>query len=143
MCIFWKLSSRTDIKIKNIEDAKHYMIGGVLDDARATHLQKLGFVIGKNLEMVRNDSLNIEKLFGGHLDMIPIDEFSFLYKVKKSGHDFKKLTKLIKLDKLSTDLYLAASPATSDQVVKELKMALSTFKKSERYKQFRDKYNTN
>jgi polar amino acid transport system substrate-binding protein len=134
----WKLSSRSDIKITKIEDAKRYMIGGVFDDAKAAQLQKMGFIVGKNIEMVRNDDLNIRKIFENHLDLIPFDEFNLPYKVRNSGYDVKKLTKLIKI--LTADLYLAASPATSDQTVEELRVALKSFQKSERYKLLREKY---
>lgn len=34
------------------------MVGGVFEDVKSLHLQQLGFVIGKNIEMVRNDEKN-------------------------------------------------------------------------------------
>lgn len=137
---FWKLSNRIDIKVQTIADAKRYVVGGVFDDIKAAHLQKLGFVPGKNLEMVRNDELNIHKLFGNHIDLIPFDEMSFPYKVTRAGHDVKKISKLIKIEGLSSELYIAASLNTPDGVVLDLKKALADFKKSEKFKKLKEKY---
>lgn len=137
---FWKLNERKDIKVKTIEDAKHYMVGGVIDDIRVEQLKKLGFVVNKNLELVPNDNLNIHKLFNKHIDLIPFDETVFSYKVERAGHDFSKLTKLIKIPNLDMELYIAASLTTPDSIVNDLKNSLSKFKKTKRYSQIKAKY---
>jgi polar amino acid transport system substrate-binding protein len=137
---FWKLKERTDIKVKTIEDAKRYMVGGVIDDIRVEQLKKLGFVVNKNLELAPNDTLNIHKIFNKHIDIIPFDETVFSYKVTRAGHDFSKLEKMIKIKNLDMDLYIAASLNTPDAVVSDLKTALINFKKTKKYQQIKSKY---
>ena len=118
---FWKLAERKDIQLKTMDDAKKYLSGGVFNDIKAQYLTTHGFVEGKNLEMVRNDELNIHKLFGNHIDLIPFDENSFPWKVARAGHDIRKITKLLRIDGLATDLYIAASLNTPDSVVNDLR----------------------
>ena len=93
---FWKLESRTGIVVRNMEEAKRYMSGGVFNDVKAGYLEKIGFQRGRNLEYVGNDDLNIKKLFANRIELFPYDEVSLPYKVKNAGHDPKKLKKLIK-----------------------------------------------
>jgi polar amino acid transport system substrate-binding protein len=137
---FWKLKSRTDIKIKTVADAKHYMVGGVFDDIKAAHLQKWGFVVGKNIEMVGDDETNIKKIYAKHLDLILFDEFSFPYKVKKAGLDINKFTKLIELNGNPENLFFAAHLSTPDQDVQRLREALNSFRQTKRYAQIKKKY---
>lgn len=132
---FWKLKSRDDVKIKTLEGAKHYVVGGVYDDIKGMYLQKKGFEVGKNLALVSNDELNINKLYAKRIDLMPFDQYSFPEKVKRAGYDIHKFEKLIKIDELSNDLYLAASLDTPDSVILELQKSLEHFKLTKKYKQ--------
>lgn len=136
----WRLKTRTDITAKNQQEAKRYIVGGVFNDIKASHLQKIGFQVGKNLEMTRNDGLNVKKLYHGHIDLMPFDEFSFSYLIKKSALDPNKVEKIFKIPEISNDLYLAASLATPDDVVADLKQALTKFKATAHYKDIQAKY---
>lgn len=136
----WRLKKRQDIKATNLEEAKHFMVGGVFDDIKASYLQKMGFITGKNMEMVRSDELNAKKLYHGHIDLMPFDEFSFSHLIKKSGLKMGQAEKLFKIPGISNELYLAASLETPDTVVFDLKQALTKFKESRRYKEIKTKY---
>lgn len=136
----WKLKDRKDIQAKTIDDAKKYIVGGVFDDVKATYLSKEGFVANKNLELVRNDELNIRKLYQSHIDLMPFDEVSFPYKISNSSLNPSKVEKLFKLKSISGELYLAANKNISDLEVNEIKAAIIAFKKTERYKAIKFKY---
>lgn len=136
---FWKLKSRTDIKINSVESAKRYLCGGVNDDIKASQLQKLGFLPGKNLDLVTDDSLNIRKIYAGRIDIMTYDDISFRYRVEKEGFEFSKLQKLIKLEGSSHELQLAASLDTSDEVVEKLRSSLIAFKKTSKYQQIKNR----
>ncbi len=131
---FWRLHDRKDIRINSLVEAKKYIAGGVVDDIKALELQKMGFESGKNLELVGSDETNIKKLFAGRIDIMPYDELSFPYRVSMAGHDFSRLVRLIQIDSISHDLYVAASLQTSDDIVKKLQDSLTAFKKTQKYK---------
>lgn len=134
---FWKLKERTDININSFESAKRYLCGGVFDDIKASQLQKIGFTLGKNLDLVSDDSLNIRKLYAGRIDIMTYDESSFRYRVEKEGFDFSKIEKVIKFDFSQHELQLAASLDTSDKVVRKLRASLIAFKKTSKYQQIK------
>lgn len=137
----WRLKSRKkDVQPKNLMEAKQYIVGGVFDDIKATYLQKHGFIIGKNLEMVRNDELNAKKLLSGHIDLLPSDELSFKYFLKNANLDISLVDKLFKIPEISNDLYIAASLKTPDSIVSDLKNALVKFKKSKKYQKIEAQY---
>lgn len=130
---FWKLKSRKDIKVNSIQDAKRYIAGGVIDDNKSDQLQKLGFAIGKNLELVTSDEFNLNKLFAKRIDIMTFDDLSFRHKVESAGMDFSKLEKIIKLKGSSHELQLAANIETPDEVVEKLRASLVAFKKTDKY----------
>lgn len=132
---FWKLKNRKDIKINSIEDARHYKAGGVIDDNKSDQLQKLGFVIGKNLNLVSSDELNLRTLYAGRIDIMTFDDLSFRHKVQADGKDFSLLEKLIKLDGSSREMHLAANIDMPDAVVEKLRISLIAFKKTNKYQQ--------
>lgn len=136
---FWKLKSRKDIKIHSIEDAQHYKAGGVIDDNKADQLKKLGFVIGKNLDMVSSDELNIRTLYAGRIDIMTFDDLSFRHKVQADGKDFNQLEKIIKLDGSSHEMQLATSLDMPDAVVAKLRVSLIAFKKTKKYQQIKNR----
>lgn len=136
---FWKLRKRTDVSVKSLEDAKRYAVGGTTDDIKAIELIKFGFLPGKNLEMATSDEVNIRKLFAGRITLMPYDEISFINRVTRAGYDFTKTEKLIRMDTISHDLYIAVSLQTSDDVVKKLSASLESFKKTAKFKELQDK----
>ncbi|MEA9358357.1 transporter substrate-binding domain-containing protein [Bacteriovorax sp. PP10] len=136
---FWKLKSRKDIKINSIEDARHYKAGGVIDDNKADQLRKLGFVVGKNLDLVSSDELNLRTLYAGRIDIMTFDDLSFRHKVLADGKDFDKLEKIMKLEGSSHEMQLAANIDTPDAVVEKLRRSLIAFKKTNKYQQIKNR----
>lgn len=136
---FWKLKSRKDIKINSIADALKYKAGGVIDDNKSDHLQKIGFVVGKNLDLVSSDEFNLKKLFIKKIDIMTFDEMSFRYKVASVEMDYSKLEKLIKLEGSSHEMQLAANIDTPDVVVNKLRASLIAFKKTKKYIQIKNR----
>lgn len=137
----WRLKKRAKVvHPKNIEESKAFIMGGVFHDIKAAYLEKQGFKPGQNLEMVRSDDLNARKLYSGHIDLLPCDEISFPYLMKKAGLDANLAEKVYKIPEISEELYLAASIDTSAKTVADIKVALEKFKKSLHYKKIKAKY---
>lgn len=134
---FWKLKKRKDIKIKNIEDAKKYMCGAMLNGSKANHLIKHGFIEGKNLDLGDSDLDNFRKLYAGRVDLILYDSVSFPYTALQEKKDAGEAEKILKVDGISSELYLAASQGTPDSVVAKLRTSLATFKKTNKYKEIK------
>lgn len=137
---FWKLSDRSDIKIKKLEDAKKYLVGGVNSDIKAAYLIRNGFEVGKNLTLVNSDELNLKMLVAKRIDLLPADESSFLYRLKLSDLTTKKFAKLINIDGIPSELYIAASLTTSDEIVNKLRNSMNDFYKTKKYKIIQKKY---
>ena len=125
----WKLKNRTDINIKALEDAKPFVIGGITSDVKAKYFQQMGFTPGKNLEFASNEVANIKKLYAKRIDLMAFDEISFPYLCRRAGHPVSDFTRLLKIDDISHDLYLAASLTTPLKTVKELTQALRKIKR--------------
>lgn len=68
-CIY-RLSSRTDIKVSKVEDAKAYKMGAARDAAYLKVLEKLGFTEGKNLHLYLGKYGQMKPLQYGRIDMI-------------------------------------------------------------------------
>jgi polar amino acid transport system substrate-binding protein len=136
----WKLAERTDIKVNSLEDAKKYSISGVHSDIKAQYLVKKGFEVGKNLNLINHDEANLRMLYSKRIDLVPADKIGFYYRTEKAGYERSKFTRLLKLDGVSDQLYLAASLTTSDLVVAKLKKALEFFHKTKQYKNIQKKF---
>ena len=136
---FWKLKSRKDVKLKTVDEAKSYKSGCVFDDVKSAYLESVGFKRTTHLECVGNDTLNIRKLYAGRVDLLPYDDLSMPYKIENSGYDFDKIEKVIRIDGISHDLYMAASLQVSDETVKKLITALEEFKKTKKYRSIKSR----
>lgn len=75
---FYKLKSRTDIKINSIEDLKQYKHGVVSNYATHKRLIKLGI---PNIQTVTNDIQNIQKLAKGRIDLYAQDKVIFSHNI--------------------------------------------------------------
>lgn len=136
---FWKMANRPEIVVTSLNDAKKYISGGVFDDVKGAFLLNNGFERGRNIDFVGNDILNIRKIFAGRIDLLISDKLSLTFKVKEAGHDYSELKKLIKVEGISSNLYMAASLQTPDQTVERLHRALEQFKKSKKYRELKRK----
>jgi polar amino acid transport system substrate-binding protein len=130
---FWKLKKRKDIHIKNVEDAKKYLSGAMLNGSKGELLIKHGFIEGKNLDLGDSDLDNFRKLYAGRVDLILYDSVSFRYTALQEKKDAALAERIFKVEGISSELYLAASHETPDSVVAKLRTSLEAFKKTGKY----------
>lgn len=135
---FYKLKSRTDIKIKKIDDIQKYRIGAVRDDFRAQWLMKQGFA--DRLNLVPDDIQNMRRLFDHKIDIFPIGEFVAYHIAHQLGHAFNDLEKTLYVKDMSADLFMAFSKQTADVVVEKCIKALFEIKKDGTYEKIKSKY---
>ncbi|WP_241566972.1 ABC transporter substrate-binding protein [Hahella sp. KA22] len=122
----YKLKSRSDINISSLEDAKRYVVGGEYQDIKQDYLVKQGFEVGKNIVLMPEDELNIRMLFAKRIDLIPFSEFSLPVMLKQEGFAPAEVEKVLTLDGISYNLYMACSLGTPDATVDSLRSALQT-----------------
>jgi polar amino acid transport system substrate-binding protein len=135
---FFKLKSRTDIKIKKFDDIKKFKIGAVQDDFRAQWLIKQG--IENQLTLVPDDRQNMRNLFDRKIDIFPIGEFVAYHIAHQEGRAFNDLKKTMYIKDMSADLYMAFSKQTPDVMVEKCKKALFEIKKDGTYEKIKSKY---
>ncbi len=122
---FFKLSSRKDIVIKNLADAKAYSVGVVRDDVRHQYLVGNGF---NNLLVSAKWNDNIVRLLNRQVDIVTLADFSLLPMCEEMAINCSSLERVYQLDELSTGLYMAFSKATPDAVVERTRAAFQKMK---------------
>lgn len=132
----FRLKSRTDIKVTDMASLRRYKVGAVRDDVRAQFLEAEGI----KADLVTDDGVNVKKLSGQRIDMFPIDELAMVALYKREGVDPNTLVKVMKLDRLSSGLYMAFSRQTPEDLVNRCRVALAEMKKDGSFERLRAKY---
>ena len=132
----YRLKSRPEIKVSEIEDVKRYKVGAVREDVRAQYLDHAEVP----LDLVIEDRANAQKLALRRIDLFPIDELAMVALYKREGLDPRSVVKAFKLEALSAGLYMAFSNQTSYELVHRCKAALAAIKKDGTFDKIRVKY---
>lgn len=138
---FIGLSTRSDIAIKSIEDAKKYKVAVLRDDVTHQSLVEHGFVENKNLYIV-NNTYSLLKLLSESksIDLILADDLTVQYRAQFNNIDPKLFNIYYQLNQTPFYFYLACSPNTSDEVVNELSKGLQAIKQNGIYNAIEDKW---
>ncbi len=123
----WKLKSRSDIKINNLQEAKNYLIGTIRGFASETDLISKGFIVDEDLDSVTVPQQNYEKLYAGRVDLIIDLELTAYYGILKAELDFTQLERSILITS-GTDLYFAFNKTTPQEIVEEFQASLIKIK---------------
>ncbi|SHO49813.1 polar amino acid transport system substrate-binding protein [Desulfopila aestuarii DSM 18488] len=111
------------ISLASLDDAKKVgKIGTYKDDAAEIFLKEQGFT---NLDSVVDDSLNVPKLMAGRVNLWVVGELQGIYKAKLQGVG-DQLEKV--MDVKDTELYIAFSKNTPDDVIVKWQAALDEMK---------------
>lgn len=124
-CLF-KLSSRKDIEITDIDSAKKYILGGSTDNAYKEIRAVLGFEEGKNLVLF-NGKYGTQKPFAaGRVDLVVMSSFSISRQLNVAGLSLADVTPVLEIDSsLLNGNYLALNKAVPKEMVTRLKDALA------------------
>ncbi|WP_420411182.1 substrate-binding periplasmic protein [Roseibium sp.] len=133
----YKLANRTDITVKELDDAKGYTIGVSVEDLIYQYLKSKKFT---NLEVVGQDVLNIRKLALGRLDLIAFDEASFQHRLVLEEMDPAQFEQVYRLEDISGSLYMALNKDSDPELIKALKQGLETIKETGIYGQILTSY---
>ncbi|MCX4027264.1 transporter substrate-binding domain-containing protein [Endozoicomonas sp. SM1973] len=117
----YKLSSRKDITLATIDDAKKYLIGVMRGDVSHQFLSSEGFEENKALRISVSEEENIKKLYALKVDLISGNNISLPIRLKKLGYKFEDVESAIMTFKYN--YYMAVSNNTSDEVYSNLNNA--------------------
>lgn len=121
---FYALSSRNDLKLQALHEAKDLRIGVIRQDVRVGWLKKQGFVewqpgmVG-GLDYADSSDSNYRKLMRGLIDLVPVSDAAIQVYCEKENISCKQFRRVLPLP-LSIDLYLAVSKGTSPVTVRQL-----------------------
>ena len=109
------------IRAETLEDLRPYSIGGVRMDFAAQWLAERGV----DMHMAADDLLSLRKLARGRIDLLVNDVAGFDHRVAVLGLDRKDFVKVLDIDELSVDLWLACNPGTDPGIVNALRRGLA------------------
>lgn len=125
----YSLDSRNDIQLRQLKDAKNYVIAVTEDDITHHYLLKNGFKEGKQLYLLENVSLMLNVLHGRQgIDLVVVNDTILKYRAAESGVPLTSLKKQLDLPELPLDFHLACSISTDDAIVRKLQTSLAWLK---------------
>ncbi|MFA5464686.1 MAG: ABC transporter substrate-binding protein [Candidatus Cloacimonadales bacterium] len=136
--IFYALYGKADSKItiNSIEEAKKLKgIGVYNQDIRDQYLTSQGFT---NLERVTDNNVNIKKVMTGRLDVYADSGDSYKPNAVAAGYKETDLKPIYVF--MRTQLYIAMSKETPDDIVNKWNIALDEMKKDGTFKKIYTKY---
>lgn len=122
---FYRLRSRKDIVIADLQDASNYSVGVVRDDARQQYLESKGF---RKMVVSANNMDNLRKLVNGQIALLPMPEREAREQCADLHISFDDLESVFILDDLSKGLYIAMSATTPTQTAQRMAAAFKQLK---------------
>lgn len=121
----YRLRKRKDVVVNSLDDARRYRIGVTRGDARQDALRKAGF---SRLVVSAQDLDTFRKLLNNQVDLIPLPERDAIALAREAGEPYADLEKVLNVDSLALQLWLAFSRPTSDDVVARTRAAFDDLK---------------
>ncbi|STR45711.1 substrate-binding periplasmic protein [Iodobacter fluviatilis] len=117
---FYKLSSRKDIVISNINEAKKYSVCAVRADYRAEYLKRSGFPM---IDESNDSTMNFKKFIAGRCDVAILTEIGLNAKLEQLNLDSSLVSIAYPLSEIDSNLYIAINKNTNKKVIDALKNA--------------------
>jgi len=133
----WVFFSKKEskINIKDLEGAKKYQIGVYNQSALANYLLQNGFKSNENLDISNEEKFNPTKLEKGRIDLLATGLLVGLYNAKLLNTKFNPIFTI-----KETQLYLAFSKDTNENLIKKLKDSFNKIKNNEKIINIQKKY---
>ncbi|WP_395005685.1 substrate-binding periplasmic protein [Undibacterium sp.] len=111
----FKLASRSDITVQNVEDLKKYIVGDIASDATLPLFEKLGIKV----DTAPSKKSNCLKLKMGRVDLIPFDPDGIEDFLSACDIPASNIEKTIYFPR-DTALYMAIGKKTPPELIKQL-----------------------
>lgn len=130
---FVALSSRSDVQLTTVADAKAFVVGVQRDDFAVTELKQLGFVEGKQLLLTADISESWRLLKRGKVDLIIDDPHALKSMAAQANMRPEQVRYLLPIPVLAQQTYLAANLHTDPQLILALRSALGQVSQTDAY----------
>jgi polar amino acid transport system substrate-binding protein len=110
----FKLKSRADIQVKNLDDARPYSIGVVNYHVHHEYLLEQDFT---GLQPVNGNAQNLKKALLGRIDLFPISDGGLIPVCERENIDCSQFEPVLKMKGISGGLYMAYSTSTDPVTV--------------------------
>lgn len=135
------LSSRDDININTLDQARKYVIGTVIQDVREQYLVSKGFKRTQNIVSTGHYKNNFKMLIKNKIDLWSMSELAAYHVVRQSGYASGIIKKALLLEELANEgYYMAFSLETPDDVVNRFRTALESIKEDGTFQRIHDSY---
>lgn len=94
---FYKLSSRTDIRLDSLQDVRKYRVATVRGDAQTDLMLKLDIVDQNLLQLVSDGDTTIRLLLAGRVDLVIANEIGMAWRMKLHGLSGAKVERTVML----------------------------------------------
>lgn len=121
----YKLRRRTDVVVRNLQDARAYTVGVMRDDVRQQYLQSRGF---DKLVVSARNSDSLRMLVDGRVQLLPLPDTDMLRFCKEAHIDPASLEKVLTLNEMTTGIYMAYSRGTPEGTVARTRQAFDQLK---------------
>ena len=122
---FYKLKSRTDLKINSLNDARLQSVGVSQADVIYTYLKNSGF---QNLEVARADTIALNMLAYRRIDLIALAEEGLSGYLQDADIKANEIERVFRIQDLSGELYVAIQPDSDKDLIDKLKVSLEHIK---------------
>lgn len=134
------LSSRTDINIVNLEQAKSFIVGTIRGYYSEKYLKNSGFTTQTNLHLSTNYKHMWNMLFEKRVDFILTNYVAINTELQSIGNSPNEIQPIIEIVDFPGDLFLATGLSTHDETVNTLSNAMVHIKQNGTYSNIINKW---
>ncbi|MEW9797781.1 substrate-binding periplasmic protein [Alteromonas sp. CYL-A6] len=127
------LSSRHDLIIQHLDDARRYRVGTIRGYGSARYLLEQGFTENNNLVLAHSTEQLWTLLFTGRIDMVLANLMTERYEIQSIGFDPNQVREVYNVVPLNLTLDMATGHLTTPQMVKHITDSLAAIKASGRF----------
>ncbi|HEY0953944.1 MAG TPA: transporter substrate-binding domain-containing protein [Roseateles sp.] len=137
--LIYKLASRDDLKLQQLDELGSARIGVVRDSAADRSLQAAGLRPGIELEQGLDDATNMRKLLAGRMEYITLLDWAAAWNLRQLQLPYGTLRPVLEQDTARSYFY-GLRPDADPALVRRLQAALDRLKRDGRYERLRLRY---
>lgn len=124
---FYKLSSRTEMKLESLQDVRKYRVATVRGDAQTDLMLQLGIVDPDLLQLVSDGDTTIRLLLAGRVDLVIANEIGIAWRMKLHGLTDAEVERTVMLVD-DAGYYFAVGKGADPALVAKLRRAFAEVK---------------